>query len=80
MIAWVGTAIFAALALGGPMGAVLYETQGFGSIAIATALLPLAIIPFILGHADERPHQNRNAALSVQYCKSRLAARTGSCS
>ena len=45
------------------MGAVLYGAQGFGSIAIATALLPLRHSPVHPAHADERPHQNRNTAL-----------------
>ena len=55
VIAWIGTAMFAAMALGGPMGAVLYGAQGFGSIAIATALLPLAILPFILRMPTSAP-------------------------
>src|SRR4051794_22533970 len=42
VIAWVGMAMFAALASGAPLGTTLYGFGGFGSIAIATALIPLA--------------------------------------
>src|SRR5918993_1448920 len=42
VIAWVGTAMFAAMALGAPAGGVLYASHGFAAIALATALAPLA--------------------------------------
>ena len=41
VIAWVGMAMFAALASGAPLGTVLYGSGGFAAIAIATALIPL---------------------------------------
>jgi MFS family permease len=40
-IAWVGSAMFAAFAVGAPMGSGLYTLFGFAGLAIATALLPL---------------------------------------
>jgi MFS family permease len=42
VIAWVGTAMFAALAVGAPVGTALHEADGFAAIAAATVLLPLA--------------------------------------
>lgn len=36
MIAWIGTAMFVALALGAPLGSMLYTTFGFASIGWAT--------------------------------------------
>ncbi|CAJ0715038.1 putative MFS-type transporter YfcJ [Ralstonia edaphis] len=36
MIAWIGTAMFVALALGAPLGSFLYATWGFASIGWAT--------------------------------------------
>lgn len=42
VIAWVGMAMFAALAVGAPIGTALYGAGGFLAIALATALLPLA--------------------------------------
>ena len=41
VIAWVGMAMFAALASGAPLGTALYSFGGFASIAVATALIPL---------------------------------------
>ena len=42
VIAWVGMAMFAALASGAPLGTTLHGLGGFASVAIATALIPLA--------------------------------------
>jgi len=41
VIAWVGTAMFAAFALGAPLGTAIFDHSGFASIAITTALLPI---------------------------------------
>lgn len=40
VIAWVGTAMFAALALGAPFGASIDDAFGFRAIALATVALP----------------------------------------
>jgi MFS family permease len=42
VIAWVGAAMFAAFALGAPIGAALYADHGFLAVGIATTLAPLA--------------------------------------
>lgn len=47
VIAWVGMAMFAALALGAPMGTSLYSLGGFATIAIVTTLLPFAAIVLV---------------------------------
>ncbi|OBQ95943.1 arabinose transporter [Mesorhizobium sp. AA23] len=44
VIAWIGMAMFAALALGAPIGSALYEAGGFAAIALATMVLPLATL------------------------------------
>ncbi|MDX8466135.1 arabinose transporter [Mesorhizobium sp. VK23B] len=44
VIAWIGMAMFAALALGAPIGSALYEAGGFAAIALGTTLLPLATL------------------------------------
>lgn len=41
VIAWVGMAMFAAMALGAPLGMSLYAAGGFAAVAAATALIPL---------------------------------------
>ena len=46
-IAWIGSAMFAAFALGAPAGTALYGRYGFAAIALATTLLPLATLLFV---------------------------------
>jgi MFS family permease len=48
VIAWVGAAMFAAFALGAPIGAALYVAYGFAAIGIATALAPLATLLLVV--------------------------------
>ena len=48
VIAWIGTAMYAAFAIGAPGGSALYERYGFSTIALATALVPLAALLLIL--------------------------------
>lgn len=48
VIAWVGTAMFAALAFGGPLGTMLFASYGFAAIGLITALLPLIVLLFVL--------------------------------
>lgn len=47
VIAWIGMAMFAALALGGPIGTTLYDASGFAGIALATFALPIAVLGLI---------------------------------
>src|SRR5262245_37176030 len=44
VIAWVGSAMFAAFAIGAPAGSALYATSGFAAIAVATTAAPLATL------------------------------------
>ena len=44
VLAWMGTAIYAAFALGAPIGTALYGAYGFAAIALATTLVPLATL------------------------------------
>jgi MFS family permease len=44
VLAWVGGAMFAAFALGAPVGSALYVRYGFAAIALATTLLPIATL------------------------------------
>ena len=48
VIAWMGTAMWAAFAVGAPAGSALYAKYGFLAIALVTILVPLAVAPFIL--------------------------------
>jgi MFS family permease len=47
VIAWMGTAMFAAFAGGAPLGAALYDIGGFAAVALATILAPLATLALI---------------------------------
>src|SRR5215472_2935866 len=44
VIGWVGSAMFAAFAIGAPAGAAIYGTYGFAAIAFATAAAPLVTL------------------------------------
>ena len=44
VLAWMGTAMYAAFALGAPVGTTLYGSHGFTAIALATTLAPLATL------------------------------------
>jgi MFS family permease len=44
VIAWIGTAMFAALAAGAPFGSTLYSRAGLVGVALATILIPIATI------------------------------------
>jgi MFS family permease len=48
VIAWVGAAMFAAFAVGAPIGASLYAAWGFVAISIATTLAPLATLLLVM--------------------------------
>lgn len=48
VIAWVGTAMLAALSLGAPVGGMLYDAGDFAAIGLATVLLPLGALILIV--------------------------------
>jgi MFS family permease len=58
VIAWIGSAMFAAFALGAPAGAALHARYGFAAIALATTLLPIATLAFVapLARVPSTPH------------------------
>lgn len=44
VIAWMGTAMFAAFAIGAPLGTALYARGGFVAVGVATGLLPIVTL------------------------------------
>ncbi len=48
VIAWMGTAMYAAFAMGAPAGTALYAAHGFLAIALATTIVPLATLLLIV--------------------------------
>jgi predicted MFS family arabinose efflux permease len=62
VIAWIGTAMYAAFALGAPFGSAFYAGHGFAAIALATALAPLATLLVVLPLRPVAPsHRGRPA-------------------
>ncbi|CAN7742676.1 arabinose transporter [Variovorax sp. LjRoot178] len=62
MIAWIGTAMFVALALGAPLGSFLYATWGFSSIGWATLAGATATWLLIVAVPPIRPAPQRRKA------------------
>jgi MFS family permease len=52
IMAWVGTAMYAAFAIGAPVGTGVYAAYGFAGIALATGLIPLVTLLLV---APRRP-------------------------
>lgn len=48
VIGWTGTALYVALAVGGPLGGALYAVTGFGGIAAMTLAIPVVTAALIL--------------------------------
>jgi MFS family permease len=48
VMAWVGTAMYVAFAIGAPSGSALYAAYGFAAIAFATTLIPLVTLLLVL--------------------------------
>jgi MFS family permease len=66
VIAWMGTAMFAALAVGAPLGTALYARGGFGAVSSAAALAPLVTLFLIAPLRPTRPaHKSGPSLLSV---------------
>jgi MFS family permease len=55
VIAWMGTAMYAAFAVGAPAGTALYDAYGFGSIALLTTLVPLVALLVVMPLARVSP-------------------------
>jgi predicted MFS family arabinose efflux permease len=66
VIAWMGTAMFAALAVGAPLGTALYERGGFGAVSSAAAPAPLVTLILIEPMRSATPaHKSGPSLLSV---------------
>lgn len=68
VIAWMGTAMFAAFAAGAPAGTALYAAGGFVAVALATALIPLATLLLAVPlHGPALAHKGGPGFLSVAH-------------
>jgi MFS family permease len=64
-IAWVGMAMFAALALGAPLGAALYSAGGFCAVAIAATLMPLVTVLLVARFSPVPPQHDGRPPLKM---------------
>lgn len=65
VMAWVGIAMFAAFAVGAPIGIALYNKFGFVAIAFATTLIPIATLLVILPRSAITPMPQTRPSLST---------------
>lgn len=55
VMAWVGTAMYVAFAVGAPTGSALYAAHGFGAVALATTFVPLVTLLLVLPRPTVAP-------------------------
>jgi len=55
VMAWVGTAMYVAFAVGAPSGSALYAVYGFTAIALATTFIPLVTLLLVLPQRGVAP-------------------------
>lgn len=63
VLAWMGAAMYAAFALGAPIGTTLYSAYGFSAVALATVLVPLISLVFIAPLSRVAPTHRARAPL-----------------
>ncbi|WP_242198176.1 MULTISPECIES: arabinose transporter [unclassified Pseudomonas] len=62
VMAWIGIAIYAAFALGAPLGVAINSQWGFSGISIATLLLPLCAFAIVVGARGVAPTSQRRTS------------------
>jgi MFS family permease len=67
VIAWIGTAMFGAMALGAPLGTVFYDALGFAGISLSTVLISVAVALALapLRHSKPAPAKEGRTLFSV---------------
>jgi MFS family permease len=64
VLAWMGSALYAAFALGAPMGTTLFARYGFTAIALATTAVPLATLLLVAPLRRAAPTARAHSGLS----------------
>jgi MFS family permease len=62
-ISWVGMAMFASLAIGAPLGSIVFARWGFFAIALSTLLVPLAALALVQPLQALPPTAKRNTGI-----------------
>jgi MFS family permease len=65
VIAWIGMSMFAAMAIGAPIGSMVFSEFGFVGIALASTLVPLIVIAFIAPIHSLAPAASAKAPISA---------------
>jgi MFS family permease len=65
VMAWVGSAIYAAFAVGAPAGTILYTGHGFVAIALAATLIPLVTLLLVAPLRSVAPVSHTSAAITT---------------
>ena len=65
VIAWMGMAMFTAMAAGAPIGTTLYAAHGFAGVAVATTLLPLGTLAPVAWMSSVPPTRKGRVRLSA---------------
>ena len=55
VVAWVGTSMYVAFAVGAPLGTSLYASNGFAAVTIATAVIPLLALASVVRLSSVSP-------------------------
>ena len=63
VIAWVGTAMFAAFAISAPIGVALYNVGGFAAVSAMTAIVPFAVLGFVAFLSPAEPTVRKSVGL-----------------
>lgn len=62
VLAMVGIAMYGALAIGGPIGLIILQTQGFSALMLLCAVLPLTGLVMATGLPATAPHAGKRAS------------------
>lgn len=69
VIAWAGSAMWAAFAIGAPTGTLLYKEFGFTAIAVTTTFVPLVALLLLVGRPQPvravRPHSSITSVIAA---------------
>lgn len=65
VLAWMGTAMYAAFALGAPLGTTLFGLFGFVAIAVATVVMPLLTLTLAACAPDVAPSRGTHVPLTT---------------
>src|SRR3954463_4745300 len=66
VMSWVGTALYAALAVGAPAGSALFGVYGFASVAWVSALLPLGTLAVVAAFDRAAAHHGYKPRLPLR--------------